>query len=211
MAKLYYSPTSCGAASFISAFVGGTRLQLEQVDIQKHQTASGADFYTINPKGNVPALVLENGLVLNENAAVLQWIADHAQNNIGGGPAGSNERYWLQNMLNFISSELHPSAGALFAKGEGDVLKHQQSKLQNTMNKFENLFIKPLEASGRHFLVGNSFSVADAYAAVVLSWFSYLGVDLSQWPKSKAYFDYIFNLDPVKAAQAKMNEKPNQI
>jgi glutathione S-transferase len=76
MTKLYYTSTSCGAATFISAFVGGVQLETEQVDIGTHLTASGADFYKINSKGNVPALVLNDGTVLNENSAVLQYVAD---------------------------------------------------------------------------------------------------------------------------------------
>ena len=76
MVKLYYTPTSCGAASFIAALAAQVSLQTEQVDIKEHKTASGANFYEINPKGNVPALVLDDGTVLNENVAVLQYIAD---------------------------------------------------------------------------------------------------------------------------------------
>jgi len=76
MPKLYYTSTSCGAASFIAAFAAGVNLETEQVDIGTHKTNSGKDYYAINPKGNVPALVLEDGTVLNENAAVLQYIAD---------------------------------------------------------------------------------------------------------------------------------------
>jgi glutathione S-transferase len=76
MTKLYYTSTSCGAASFIAAFVAGVHIAVETVDLQTHLTASGADFYKINPKGNVPALVLDDGTVLNEGAAVLQYIAD---------------------------------------------------------------------------------------------------------------------------------------
>jgi glutathione S-transferase len=76
MPKLYYTPTSCGAASFIAAHIAGVQLDVEQVDLRTHTTSSGADFYKINVKGNVPALVLEDGTVLNEGAAVLQYIAD---------------------------------------------------------------------------------------------------------------------------------------
>lgn len=79
MPKLYYTSTSCGAANFISAFVAGVRLETEQVTLATHTTASGADFYTINPKGNVPAIVLDDGTVLNENAATLQWISDQVE------------------------------------------------------------------------------------------------------------------------------------
>ena len=76
MTKLYYTSTSCGAASFIAAFTAGITIDAEQVDIRTHLTASGADFYAINPKGNVPTLVLDDGTVLNENTAILQFIAD---------------------------------------------------------------------------------------------------------------------------------------
>jgi glutathione S-transferase len=76
MPKLYYTTTSCGAASFIAAYVANVSLETEQVNLYEHKTASGADFYKINPKGNVPTLVLEDGTVLAEGAAVLQYIAD---------------------------------------------------------------------------------------------------------------------------------------
>jgi glutathione S-transferase len=76
MPKLYYTPTSCGAASFIAAFAAEVNLETEQVDLRSHTTSSGKDYYVINPKGNVPGLVLDDGTVLNEGAAVLQYIAD---------------------------------------------------------------------------------------------------------------------------------------
>ncbi len=80
MTKLYYTSTSCGAASFIAAFTAGINIETEQVDIGTHLTTTGADFYKINPKGNVPCLVLNDGVVLNENSAVLQYIADLVRN-----------------------------------------------------------------------------------------------------------------------------------
>jgi glutathione S-transferase len=79
MAKLYYTSSSCGAASFIAAVVAGVHINAEQVDFKTHLTTSGADFYKINPKGNVPCIVLEDGTVLNEGAATLQYIADQVR------------------------------------------------------------------------------------------------------------------------------------
>lgn len=79
MPKLYYTPTSCGAASFIAAHIAGVKLDTERVDLPSHKTESGVDFYSINPKGNVPTLVLDDGIVLNEGASVLQWIADQVR------------------------------------------------------------------------------------------------------------------------------------
>jgi len=76
MTKLYYTSTSCGAASFIAAVAAGIKIEAEQLDLKTHVTTSGVDFYTINPKGNVPCLILDDGTILNEGAAVLQYIAD---------------------------------------------------------------------------------------------------------------------------------------
>lgn len=76
MVKLYFTKTSCGAASFIAAFVANVSIETEEVNLQDHKTASGVDYYSINPKGNVPTLVLDDGSILNEGAAVLQYIAD---------------------------------------------------------------------------------------------------------------------------------------
>ena len=79
MTKLYYTPTSCGAASFIAAVAAGLVIDVEQVDLKTHKTAAGEDYYAINAKGNVPALVTNDGIVLNEGAAVLQYIADQVR------------------------------------------------------------------------------------------------------------------------------------
>ena len=76
MPKLYYTPTSCGASSFISAFVAGITMECEVVNLGTHTTDSGVDFYSINPKGNVPAIVLDDGTVLNENISCLEYISD---------------------------------------------------------------------------------------------------------------------------------------
>eukprot|EP00128_Syssomonas_multiformis_P006699 Colp12_sorted_trinity150504_noHs@31032 len=104
-AKLYYTPTSCGAANFIAAYTAGVNLETEVVDIRSHTCASG-DYYKINPKGNVPAIVLADGTVLNENAATLQYIADQAKTVKVAPEHGTSDRYLLQVALSYISSEL---------------------------------------------------------------------------------------------------------
>ena len=86
MTKLYYTSTSCGAASFIAAVAAGIHIEVEQVDIRAHTTSSGADYYAINPKGNVPALVTNDGTLLNEGAAVLQYIADQVKHSLSQTP-----------------------------------------------------------------------------------------------------------------------------
>lgn len=121
VAELYYTPTSCGAASFIAAHkagILGKQLNAYETDIQSHKVKSGPckdkDFYAINPKGNVPALVLDGNVVLNENAATLQWIADQNPACELAPRNGTPERYLLQSKLSFLSSELHSLMGPLF-------------------------------------------------------------------------------------------------
>eukprot|EP01040_Poterioochromonas_malhamensis_P021275 gene21275-25630_t len=128
MPKLYYTPTSCGAASFISAYVAGVGLETEEVDLATHKTASGADFYAINPKGNVPAIVLDNGVVLNENAATLLFIADQAPGKVAP-VAGTTERYELLVALSYIASEYHATIGGLFYPGSEEVKSYLRAKL----------------------------------------------------------------------------------
>jgi glutathione S-transferase len=79
MTKLYYTSGSCAAASFIAAFIANVPIETEQVNLREHKTSSGVDFYSINPKGNVPTLVLDDGTILNEGAAILQYIADQVR------------------------------------------------------------------------------------------------------------------------------------
>jgi glutathione S-transferase len=111
--KLYYTPTSCGAANFLAATIGGLAFDSETVDLKTHKTKSGADFYTINPKGNVPTIVFPDGTRLNENVATLTYLAD--KGNAGLAPKeGSHERYAYLNDIGFVASELHPAYGALF-------------------------------------------------------------------------------------------------
>ena len=202
MPKLYYTTTSCGAASFIAAAVAGVNLQTEQVDLGTHKTASGADYYAINPKGNVPGLVLDDGTLLNEGAAVLQWIADQAPGKVAP-PNGTTQRYEVQNALNYIASEVHPSIGHLFYPNNEEIKAYIKSKAAAKLTFLENNLI-----GDKHFLVGNAFSIADSYLYIALSWTQYVGIDLAPYPKVKAYFERIGDLDFVKAAHARMATNP---
>eukprot|EP01031_Cornospumella_fuschlensis_P038528 gene38528-46832_t len=129
MPKLYYTSTSCGASNFIAAYIAGVNLETEQVALATHTTDSGADFYKINPKGNVPAIVLDDGTVLNENAATLQWIADQKPGTVAP-ENGTSARYELQAALSYVSSEFHGSIGPLFYPSSEEVQAHQRAKLQ---------------------------------------------------------------------------------
>ncbi len=202
MTKLYYTPTSCGAASFIAAFSAGVQLDAEQVDLRTHKTTSGADYYAINPKGNVPGLVLQDGTVLNEGAAVLQWIADQAPGKVAP-EHGTTGRYLVQNTLNYIASEVHPSIGGLFAPNSDEVKAYIKSRAAVKLAYLENTLI-----GNNNFVVGDSFTIADSYLYIVLSWTGYVGIDLTPFPKVKAYFERIGGLENVKAAHARIATNP---
>jgi len=181
--------------------IAGVKLDTEEVNIQSHKTASGADYYKINPKGNVPALVLADGTLLNEGAAILQWIADQNPKS-GLAPAnGTTGRYVVQNHLNYIASEVHASCGPLFNPAlQGDAREAAAKKLQS---KYEYLE-KNAFADGRKFLTGDQFTVADSYLYIVLSWHPYLKQSLDNYPKVKAFFERVKELPAVKKAHEQM-------
>ncbi|KAJ3074605.1 hypothetical protein HDU98_010793 [Podochytrium sp. JEL0797] len=206
-ATLYYTATSCGASNFIAAHRAGIlnkSLNAYQANIYNKTVATGpnkgSDFFKINPKGNVPTIVLEDGTVLNENAATLQWIADHAVTKVGAAN-GTNARYLLQSKLSYISSEVHGSYGPLFNPALAPEVR--QWALDKLATKLKYLNDVEL-ADGRKFWVGNDFTVADSYLYIVLGWSGYLKVDLSVYPKVQAYHAGIAALDFVKEAHALM-------
>jgi len=205
MPKLYYTPHSCGAANFISAWTGKVNLECEQVNLENHTTSSGVDYYTINPKGNVPCLVFEDGMILNENGAVLQWIGDHAGVSICP-PSGSNERYMLQNCLNYLSSEVHQSFGILFHKHDHDIRHFLLGRAHTKLTYLEKYLI-----ADREFLVGTSPTIVDFYLYILLRWHPMLGVDLTPFPKTKAWFEKMDKLPTVMSAKERMATNPTTV
>ena len=147
MPKLYYTATSCGAASFITAVTAGVNLSCEQVNLETNKTASGVDFRTIHEKGNVPCLVLDDGTVLNEGAAVLQWIADQAPGTAA--PAnGTTARYVTCQLINYVASEVHPAIGGLFANSHAAVVMAKKKEA------YEKLKYVTWLLQGKSFLQG---------------------------------------------------------
>lgn len=205
MSDLYFTTTSCGAANYIAAKKAGlipSKLSANLVNIQTHIVESGKnkgkDFYQINPKGNVPTIVLPDGTVLNENAATLQWIADQVPNTLSP-PAGSSNAYLLKAKLSYVSSEVHGTIGHLFNPTiSAEVRSYVTARLAT---KFEFL---NKELQGKKFYVGDSFTVVDSYLYIVLSWTPYLKVDLAPYPNVKSYFEGIAALDFIKEAHAEM-------
>ena len=204
MAKLYYTATSCGAASFIAAFTAGVTLQAEQVDIATRKTASGADFNQINAKGNVPTLVLDDGTVLNENIATLQYIADLNPGSVA--PLnGTLDRVILQNILSYLATEVHPSIGGLFNPTiSEDVKQFIRGNAAKKLTYIENNLL-----AGKSFLQGNSFTIADSYLYIILTWTKYVGIDLLPYKNVSAYLERISTLPNVKAAHDRIATSPS--
>jgi glutathione S-transferase len=184
--KLYFAPGACSLSPHIVMREAGANYELEQVNNQEKKTKSGVDYWTVNPKGQVPVLEFDNGERLTEGPVIVQWIADQ---NPGAGlipPTGKPERYRVQEWLNFITSELHKSFGPIFRPTTPDAYKTISK--ENLGKRFDWL---DKELSGKQYLMGNQFSVADAYLYTVLRWTSRIGIDLAKWPNLKAYVDRV--------------------
>lgn len=193
--KLYYSPGACSLASHIVAEEAGIALQLEQVDLRAKRTEGGADFWQINPKGYVPALALDDGGVLTEGTAVVQYLADQ-QPGSGLAPAnGTLGRYRLQEWLGYINSEIHKSYSPLFRPETADATRAERKEYLTRRYQF-------IEATlaRQPFLLGEQFSVADAYLFTVTNWAGHVGLDLSGLPALQAFQARVAARPAVQAA-----------
>ncbi|UWQ48007.1 glutathione transferase GstA [Leisingera aquaemixtae] len=181
--KLYYKPGACPLASHIALYETGRPFDIEAVDTAAGRTESGADYRAINPKGYVPALGLDDGSILTEGAAVLQYIAD-SHPAAGLAPAaGTLARARMQEQLNWIGTELHKAFSPLFREGTSEAGKDDARSA--VAGKFD--FIEAQLADGREWLVEGRFSVADAYLFVVSNWANFTGIDLARWPNLAAF------------------------
>ncbi len=194
--KLYYAPGACSLSPHISLREAGADFEIVKVDTATHRTETGADFKTINPKGYVPALVLESGDVVTEGAAVVQYIADRFPAAKLAPANGTLERTRLHEQLNFISSELHKAFSPLFSKTASAEAK--DAATAQVAKRFEN--VESLLSDGRPHLLGDAFSVADAYLFTVVNWGSVTGVSLDPWPHLTAYMQRIGERPAVRAA-----------
>ncbi len=180
--KLYFSPGACSLSPHIVLREAGLGFELEKVDLRSKVTASGADYTKVNPKGSVPALALDGGVVLTEGPAIVQYLADQAPAAQLAPPAGSLERYQLMSLLNFITSEVHKSFSPLFNPAASAELKEMAAA--NIKKRYA--YLDALLA-GRDYLMGERFTVADAYLFVTLNWTFPLKMDLAEWPRLKAF------------------------
>ena len=174
--KLYYSPGACSLAPHIVAQELGIPLTLEKVDTKTKQTASGVDFTTINPKGYVPALELDNGELLTEGPVISQYLADLKPEAGLAPPNGTLARYRLQEMLGYINSEIHKSFSPLFNPAVSPELR--QDRIDYLRKRF-GLVDRVLANSP--WLTGDTFTVADAYLFTVSNWAAHVKFDISEF------------------------------
>lgn len=196
--KLFYTPGACSLSPHIVLRELGLPFALEAVDLKTKKTASGADFTAINPKGYVPALQLDDGEVLTEGAAIVQYLADkHAPGTLAP-VAGTVERARLNGHLSFISAELHKAFTPLFNPALAP--EAREAAVANIGRKLD--VVEGALADGRSYLTGPDFTVADAYLFVVLSWAPNFGVELARWPHLGGFNQRVTARAAVQAAMA---------
>jgi len=193
--KLYYAPGACSLSPHIVARELGIDIDLEKTDNRTKRTASGADYLTINSKGYVPAIELDDGQVLTEGPALVQYLADQKPEARLVPPAGTMERYRMQEMLGYINSELHKTYSPLF--NDATPQETRNERLAYLKKRYalldERLAKQP-------YLFGDRLTVADAYLFVVTRWANFVKLDLSGFPNVLAFQERVAARPAVKAA-----------
>lgn len=182
--KLYYLTGACSLASYISLIEAGVKFEAVEVERGTKKTADGKDYNSINPKGYVPTLVLDDGTVLTENVAVLTYISTLDPAGRLAPKLGSMECFRILEWLAFINSEIHKTVGVIFRPASSEEVK----KAARDQALLRLGFIEKT-IGDRPFLTGDTFTVADAYLYVVLSWQKRLEIDLSGMPKLTAFYE----------------------
>lgn len=197
--KLYYAPGACSLSPHIALREAERRFDLERVDLKTHRTASGVNYLTINPRGYVPALQLDGpgSPILTEGPAIVQYIADLAPEAKLAPPSGTFARYHLQEWLNFISTEIHKQFSPLF---DGTTPPAVAERLRGRIGR-RLLYLQDVLCD-RAFLLGETFTVADAYLFVMLQWCEPHGIDLGLYPNLDDYESRIARRPAVHAALA---------
>jgi glutathione S-transferase len=194
--KLYYSPGACSLAPHIVAKEAGIALDLEKVDLAAHKLADGSDYYDVNPRGYVPAIrVKADEPVLTEANVVVQFLADQKPEAGLMPKAGTPERYRAQQWLAFVATELHKNFSWLWHK---DTPAETKTAVKDKLNKrFAEL---DAHLKGNDYLLGKSFSAADAYAFTIINWVNFLGMNLKSFPNLQAFMDRVAARPKVREA-----------
>ena len=180
--KLYYSPGACSLSPHIALREAGQTFELQKVDLKTKRMEGGGDYTEVNPKGYVPALRLDDGQLLTEGPAIVQYVADHSPDSGLAPRPGTIERYRLQEALNFISTEIHKSFSPLFRP---DAAPEWKKAATDNLTKRFDFLAKQLD--GKDYLFGKQFTVADGYLFTTLNWSKFVAIDLGKWPVLQAY------------------------
>lgn len=193
--KLYYSRGACSLAPHIVAHEAGLQIELDKVDTKTKTTQNGGDFKQISPNGYVPVLQLDDGEYLTEATVVVQYLADLRPQSALAPAQGTMARYRLMEWLGFISTELHKGYSPLFQPATPEEYKTLvRQKLALRLAYVES------RLAGRQFLMGDAFSVADAYLFVILNWSRATQVDLTAFPNLQAFQQRVAHRPAVRAA-----------
>lgn len=193
--KLYYSPGVCSLSPHIALREAGLPFEAIKVDYASKQLPGGGDFRRLQPLGYVPLLELDNGELLAEGPAIVQYIADLKPEAGLAPPAGTLARYRLQEWLGFINSELHKAYSSLFDASYPSELKAAiRDKLATRLDRVAG------KLQGRPWLLGEQFSVADGYLFTVLEWSRFVDIDLARWPVLQAFVERTRQRPAVRAA-----------
>ncbi len=194
--KLYYSPGACSLAPHIILRETGADFTLVKVDTRAKTLDGGEDFYAVNPKGYVPVLELADGDRLTEGVVIQQYLADQKPGANLAAERGTKERLRLEELLVFLSTEVHKNHSPLFAPTTPDDAKGAfRDKIGQRYDLLEKQF-----ADGRQFVTGNTFTVADAYLFTLTNWAKFVGMDLGKWPKLAAHSARVAARPSVQAA-----------
>lgn len=193
--KLYYSPGACSLSPHISLRESGLPFELVLASTKTHQLADGTDYYSINPKGYVPLLELDDGERLSENPAISQYIADQAPAKQLAPAHGTMGRYRLQEWLGFIGTEIHKAYGPLFNPNASEEVRTAAKSRINGRLAYVND-----QLAGKAYLLGDSFSVADPYLFAVVNWSPRVGIDLAPFPNLSAFMSRMAARPAVQAA-----------
>ncbi|SJZ57935.1 glutathione S-transferase [Enhydrobacter aerosaccus] len=202
--KLYFAPDACSLSPHIVLRELGLPFDLVRVDNKTKKTADGGDFLGVNPKGYVAALQLDDGEVLTEGPAIVQYIAD-LKPEAGLAPAnGTWERVRLQEWLNFIATEIHAGASPLFNAAIPETVKAIFK--ERLFRRFDTL---AATFADRDYLMGERFGVADSYLFTVLRWMDRFAIDLDRWPAIAAFMERVGRRPAVQAALAADGARPS--
>lgn len=185
MLKLYYSPGACSLAPHIVTAEAKIQVELIKVDL-KNKIYSGGDFFKINPKGSVPTLQLDNGEVLTEAVAIMQYLADQTPSAQLMPANNSWEKYKALEWLNFIATEIHKGFSPLWRADNSDEVKAKAKETLLKQIKYVNAHLEK-----NNFILGSTYSIADAYLFTVVNWAFFLKIDLSNYPSLLKFIERV--------------------